>query len=533
MAKQLFANNVSVTINEELTATDTTITVSSTAAFPTISGGDWIMATIVPQGGQGSREVVKITAISGNNLTVVRGQEGTAGQSFLFGSVLELRVTKGSLEELRDFTQSGTGASTGTKTDELKKIVRISQFNGADWGAKLQQAHDALPSSGGIIDGTDITGAQSVAADISITKPVRIYLGVYTVALGTTQLWIKASGVSIIGIAKSDENNSPSRFSSSRIGDAILLKHPTTATPLFGNVLADFEVSATGAAATSSSAFGISSYGTRYSEFRNIEVFNYQQGTALYFTGNGVVVNGFGATNTIINPAVSTCKFGIKVDTNGGSQSTHGCVYGGFVFGTTTGLDIDGESWRVYATDIGGTPGVKIRASSNDAVLTACRWEASTSEIVIDVGATATQIIGPSFINHQGGGAEITDNGANTIVITTSANTDSKLRGLRAQVNYANSGTTASLAAGASADVLSLSAGGIWLVGVRQSDGGTGWRASAIVYSDGTTPIVSTISSANVTITNNGAQLRLTNTHGSTAQALSWSVLKFEGARQF
>lgn len=128
MAKQLFANNVSVTINEELTASDTTITVSSTASFPAISGGDWIMATIVPQGGQGSREVVKITAISGNNLTVVRGQEGTTGQTFLFGSLLELRVTKGSLEELRDFTQTGTGAVTRTKTEKLQEEASVFDY---------------------------------------------------------------------------------------------------------------------------------------------------------------------------------------------------------------------------------------------------------------------------------------------------------------------------------------------------------------------------------------------------------------------
>jgi hypothetical protein len=111
--------------------------------------------------------------------------------------------------------------------------------------------------------------------------------------------------------------------------------------------------------------------------------------------------------------------------------------------------------------------------------------------------------------------------------------TDSKFRGVRAQVNYANKGTTASLAASASENVLDMSGGGIWLVGVMQSDGGYSWRASAVVYSNGVALTVTSISSANVTITSSGANLRLTNTHATDAQTLSWSVLKFQGAAQW
>lgn len=133
MAKQLFANNVSVNIQEFLSASDTTITVDSTSRFPSISGGDWIMATIVPNGGQGSPEVVKITAISGNNLTVVRGQEGTTAQSFHFGAALELRITKGSLEYLRDRNSNVNanvdfGATGNGTTDDTAALRAAFDF---------------------------------------------------------------------------------------------------------------------------------------------------------------------------------------------------------------------------------------------------------------------------------------------------------------------------------------------------------------------------------------------------------------------
>ena len=115
MAKQLFANNISITIDEFLSASDTTVTVSSTANFPAMSSGDWIMGTIVPVGGQGTKEVIKITAFSGTAVTIVRGQEGTFAQEFLYGSILEFRITKGSLEYLRDriaYNAVGTGSQT-------------------------------------------------------------------------------------------------------------------------------------------------------------------------------------------------------------------------------------------------------------------------------------------------------------------------------------------------------------------------------------------------------------------------------------
>lgn len=131
MSKQRFENNVSVTINEFLSTTDTTITVSSTARFPTLEVNDWIIATIVPQGGQSGSEIVKITAISGNSLTVVRGQEGTIAQSFDYGALLELRVTKGSLEFLRDHpgiinVKTDHGATGNGTTDDSAAINAAS-----------------------------------------------------------------------------------------------------------------------------------------------------------------------------------------------------------------------------------------------------------------------------------------------------------------------------------------------------------------------------------------------------------------------
>lgn len=429
------------------------------------------------------------------------------------------------------FIQSGTGAATGTVQGELRKIVRASQFNGANFGLKLQQAHDSMPATGGIIDCTDTQGTQTTTANITITKPVKIYLGGLTLALGTYQIIIRRSGASIYGIGKQDENNSPTLITYSGTSSAIILQHATTATPIFGNVLADFEIAATGSAGTSATAIGVALHGARYSELRNLSVFNFASGKAMYFTGNGAVINGFGATNYITNPFVSTCAFGIYTDNAGGSESTHGVVTGGLL----TATHIACESWRISDLDIGP---VTISSPGNDTVFVAPRFELAVgaTAITINSGVTDTKIIAPTFIS---GATFLSDSGSKTEVIAAAGNAwgdtvgvDSKLESLQSKRAYSRKGTTATLAVGAFEDIFDTAAGGIWLVSVRMADGGTTWRAFAVAWGSGASVTVASLSSNLVTVGSSGTQLRLTNGSGTDSIALAWSILKLEGAAQ-
>lgn len=88
------------------------------------------------------------------------------------------------------FLQAGTGSSAATVQGELRKIVRASQFDGADLGAKITQAIAALPSTGGIVDATDSTGAQTLTSKLTISKAN------VTVLFGATTLTM--SGVSAV-----------------------------------------------------------------------------------------------------------------------------------------------------------------------------------------------------------------------------------------------------------------------------------------------------------------------------------------------
>ncbi len=236
---------------------------------------------------------------------------------------------------------------------------------------------------------------------------------------------VQVSSAGFIGLPKADENNSLSRFTYAGIGEAIQFKNTTISTPIFGNVWKNVEVDAIGAAISSATSVGVAFYGTRYDTIENPEVYNFKQGIGLYFTGNGPGA-GFGSTHLITNPAISTNKVGFFVSSAGGSASTHGNVFAGFIGGGTNpgvvinGFDIACESWRIYGTDCGtssntNSNGIILRSGADDCILFSPRQESAYNGIVINSGVNRTQIIAPVFITIVN--AKIIDNGTDTVVL--------------------------------------------------------------------------------------------------------------------
>jgi hypothetical protein len=93
----VFANNVLTTLANNLPAGNTTITLASTTNFPNIPPGSVWAITLNDAATQQVFEICYVTAISGANLTVLRGQEGTATRSWLVGDYVFSTVTAGVL----------------------------------------------------------------------------------------------------------------------------------------------------------------------------------------------------------------------------------------------------------------------------------------------------------------------------------------------------------------------------------------------------------------------------------------------------
>lgn len=115
MSKYLLTNNVDTTLNGSITNTATTITLSSAANLPSsIPGGTYFAVTLNDAATELVFEICYATAVSGANLTVIRGQEGTTAQAWSSGDFVYAAATAGYLNDLVDLNsaQSITGAKT-------------------------------------------------------------------------------------------------------------------------------------------------------------------------------------------------------------------------------------------------------------------------------------------------------------------------------------------------------------------------------------------------------------------------------------
>lgn len=95
---QLFSNNASSTLLNSAAAIDTTLTLATGggAKFTSPTGSNFELLTIANPAGT-VYEIVMVTARTGDVLTVTRAMEGTTALAWVAGSVVEGRLTKGTL----------------------------------------------------------------------------------------------------------------------------------------------------------------------------------------------------------------------------------------------------------------------------------------------------------------------------------------------------------------------------------------------------------------------------------------------------
>jgi len=108
MSLYQFTNNAETTLGSALSPTATTITVATGAGakFPTLSAGQFFTATLWASGSTTGvpNEIVKVTARSGDTMTVVRAQEGTTAQQWEVGDTFANYPTAAFYNGLIDLT---------------------------------------------------------------------------------------------------------------------------------------------------------------------------------------------------------------------------------------------------------------------------------------------------------------------------------------------------------------------------------------------------------------------------------------------
>lgn len=150
----LFTNNASSTLLSSITAAATTlfVQVADGVLFPTpVAASDYFMLTLEDRTQNPvAREIVKCTARTGNQMTVVRAQEGTTALNWAANVTVSNRITAAILSNLTAGTSMvnqlylGSYASAPTQTLEHTVLipgnlyydtvlVGLYQYNGVAW----------------------------------------------------------------------------------------------------------------------------------------------------------------------------------------------------------------------------------------------------------------------------------------------------------------------------------------------------------------------------------------------------------------
>ena len=120
-----FINNFETTLSSAITAAATSMTVANVAGL-SLANGEVYRLTI--QNADASLyELVDVTAISGNTLTIERGKEGATAQEWASGSTVLCGVTAEQLDKLNSSGSGGSNEMWHTATSNTLNIANGSK----------------------------------------------------------------------------------------------------------------------------------------------------------------------------------------------------------------------------------------------------------------------------------------------------------------------------------------------------------------------------------------------------------------------
>ena len=192
-------NNATSTLLSAIAAVDVGMVVASGdgTLFPTITASDYYFYVTI-EDTTGAKEIVKVTARSGDSMTIERAQEGTSALAFGAGSAVELRVTAQSILDVIDanayvpggtdvaVADGGTGGSTaaaaatnlGLGTGDSPQFTAINLGHATD--TTLTRVSAGVMAVEGVTILTTATGASLSA--------VNSWTGIQTFATATTEI---------------------------------------------------------------------------------------------------------------------------------------------------------------------------------------------------------------------------------------------------------------------------------------------------------------------------------------------------------
>ena len=132
-----FSNNGKTTLASNITSSATSISVTDGSVFPTLGSGDYFYLTF--ENSSSGVEIVKVTNLTGNTLTVERAQENTTASAYASGDRAELRLTVGGITDSsgtsRFYAKAGEAISKGQAvyiSGNVSSVPVVSLANASD-----------------------------------------------------------------------------------------------------------------------------------------------------------------------------------------------------------------------------------------------------------------------------------------------------------------------------------------------------------------------------------------------------------------
>ncbi len=174
---QLYTNNASSALASSISdvASSLTVTTGHGSKFPSPTGGDFFLLTLVGLDGNGNEnawEIVKCTARSTDTLTITRAQESTTAASWNAGTRVELRPTAGTLAQyaaLASPTFTGTPAAPTAAVDtNTTQIATTAYVVGQGYLKSSTASSTYAPLASPALTGTPT--APTAAVDTNTTQ---------------------------------------------------------------------------------------------------------------------------------------------------------------------------------------------------------------------------------------------------------------------------------------------------------------------------------------------------------------------------
>jgi len=359
---QVWSNNASTVITAPLTTGSTSMTVGSAALFPTLSNGNWFVGTLehLVSGVVTADEIVRVTAVSGSTMTIVRAQEGTAALTWSSGDTFALLPTAGGLGQ---FLQQGNLFPI-TPQETAAGVTPINlQYNNnphdirryAGWYGDGVHSDSAAWNSLGLVlkaggDGVVPPGISYVATQVTLYAPninAAAALYGYGVELRTNN---GSTGNSISGLAVvgGGNNNSLTIYgidcdqldaletacfdlsgsnNSTLIDDQLLVSPSVAANGGFAGVLID----------GNGGAYGYWNKVVRFKTRQN-------SGNPSTYAPFGVLIGGQANATTVSDSTLSSVNYGVGLYNIGNNLSNAVYIHHNAFEGVVSAIIVNGQS---------------------------------------------------------------------------------------------------------------------------------------------------------------------------------------------